>query len=263
MKTLPVAIFTHDRTACAMAVVDSLIRNLRCGERRIEWILCDDRSKPGHVAAVVDVFRRAGIEPTVHLNNDGRTGLGAAMNKGIVDAFGRSHECLRIEDDWLLKRPLDLGDWVEDMDKLSIGSLRLGMMFRKPHELLRYADGLLRVVSDMHRTYTFNNQVAVVTDTVYDLCGLYKENVPPAEVERDMAIKYNRITSKCKASPWVCWPDGWATNRYYDDTLPFAHVGLSTIGHGYKIPAKYKELNDPALDLDIRKRYLPQGARAS
>ena len=136
MRTLPVAIFTHDRTACAMAVVDSLIRNLRCGERRIEWILCDDRSKPGHVAAVVDVFRRAGIEPTVHLNNDGRTGLGAAMNKGLVDAFGRSHECLRIEDDWLLKRPLDLGDWVEDMDKLSIGSLRLGMMFRKPHELL-------------------------------------------------------------------------------------------------------------------------------
>lgn len=255
MRILPVAVFTHDRTACACACVDAMIRNLRCGDRRIEWILCDDRSKPGHVEAILDVFHRYGIDPSVHLNNDGRTGLGASMNKGLVDAFGRSHECLRTEDDWLLKRPLDIGDWVKSMDKLSIGSLRLGMMFRKPYELLKYAEGLLRVVSDPSRTFTFNNQIAVVTDTVYDLCGLYEENVDPAKVERGMAIKYNMITSKCKASPWTCWPEGWATSKYYDDTLAFDHVGKSTIGHGYRIPAKYDRLNDPETDRRIRDRF--------
>lgn len=255
MKTLPVCIFTHNRTACALAVVESLLSNLFCEGRKIRYIICDDRSEPGHVEALVSKFEEVGITPSVHLNNDGRTGLGASMNKGLEDAFQSSYECLRLEDDWLLKRPLDLGRWASCMDKLSIGSVRLGMMFRKPNELLPYKEGLLRVKSEKHRTFTFNNQVALVSDQVYSLTGPYLENARAADVERDMAIKYNNVTHKCELSPYVCWPDGWDTMVYYGRKMAFDHIGVSTLGHKYKIPIKYKDLNNPVIDREIRAKF--------
>jgi hypothetical protein len=255
MKTLPVCIFTRDRTSCARACVDALLRNLSCTGYSIRYIICDDRSKPGHVPAVVDVLSRAGAAVSVHLNDGKRWGLGASMNKGLEDAFKDSHLCLRIEDDWLLKRPLDLGKWADCMDRLSIGSVRLGMMFRKPYELREFEEGLLKVKSDPGRRFTFNNQVALVSDSVYDLCGPYVENRPPNIVEREMADRYNVVTDKCNLSPWVCWPKGWATCKYYDETMAFDHIGKSTINHRYAIPAKYVALNDPELDRKVRDKF--------
>ena len=257
MRTLPVCIFTHNRTSCALSVVDALLANLRCDGRRIRYILCDDRSEPGHVEAIVDRFEKAGESPVVYRNTDGRTGLGASMNKGLEDAFQDSHECLRLEDDWLLKRPLDLGAWAKCMDRLSIGSIRLGMMFRRPYELRPYEEGLLKVKSDRSRTFTFNNQVALVSDQIYSLTGPYLENVEPKVVERTMAERFNEITHKCELSPFVCWPAGWETMSYYGERMAFDHIGESTIGHRYRIPDRYRKLNDPELDRRVRERFLP------
>lgn len=255
MKTLPVCIFTHNRTACALATVEGLLTNLKCTGRQIKYIVCDDRSEPGHVNAIVERFRESGIEPVVKLNDDGHAGLGASMNKGLEEAFSCSYECLRLEDDWFLKRPLDLGVWADKMDELSIGSVRLGMMFRKPNELLPYKEGLLRVKSEKYRTFTFNNQVALVSDQVYALTGPYLENAWAPDVERDMAIKYNRVTHRCELSPYVCWPNGWETMSYYGEKMAFDHIGESTLNHKYKIPAKYGKLNDPELDRNIRAKF--------
>ena len=255
MRTLPVCIFTHNRTGVALATIEALLSNLQCTKRRIRYILCDDRSEPGHVKALVNAFEKYNIEPSVHLNDEKRWGLGASMNKGLEEAFSMSYECLRLEDDWLLKRPLDLHDWVESMDELSIGSVRLGMMFREKHELLPFANGLLRVKSDPGRTYTFNNQIALVSDAVYSLTGSYLENADPQKVEYDMAVKYNRITSNCNATPYVCWPEGWETKTYYGRNMAFDHIGASTLGHKFKVPVKYLDVNRPEIDGAIRARF--------
>ena len=254
MKELPICIFTKNRTSCATATVEALIKNLKCNTRQFRYILCDDMSKNGHVDAILSVFHKNNIEPTVFINTVDRHGLGASMNNGITEALNHSDEFLRLEDDWLLKKPLDISDYAENMSELSIGSIRLGMMFRSSHELIPFTKDLYRVRSDIKKIYTFNNQIALCSKTVYELCGKYVENVSPEKVERDMAEKYNRVSSNCKMPPWVCWPNGWATNKYYDQTLPFAHIGVSTLGHNYNIPSMYMYLNSPKRDEELREK---------
>ena len=254
-KDFPVCFFTKDRTACACACASAIVRNLTCGDRHVRYVVCDDGSRPGHLDAVYGAMLKAGAAPGdihVHTNTKERHGLGASMNRGLEDAFETSYECLRMEDDWLLKRPLDVGVWADCMDRLSIGSVRLGMMFRAPQELVPLTDDLYKLRSWKNRRFSFNNQVAIVTDAVYQLLGRYPENVSPVEVECHMADRYNAVTDKCLTTPYVCWPRAWATNKFYDATMPFAHVGVSTIKHKYKIPASYAHLNNPREDQRLR-----------
>ena len=246
MKTLPVCIFTHNRTKVACATVDALINHLKCSGRDLRWILCDDLSNHGHVGTLLAEFRNRGIEPSVHRNDSARHGLGASMNRGLDDAFSTSPLCFRIEDDWLLKRDLDVSGWVEAMERLPIASVRLGMMFRTPQELLPMdvAAGLWRLRSTARRIYDFNNQVAIVARSFHEKAGGYPENVDPQKAELYMAKKYMEISSRGAHPPFVCWPKGMATNVHYHDTLPFDHCGESSIGHKYwKIPPKYASIN--------------------
>jgi len=269
---LPVVFLTHDRTTVAMECLKSLARNLYCKDRRIVWLICSDRSSPGHVDALFDVLEKAGVPKSscfALFTTKDRHGLGASMNNGILHALDESglgcDVCLRTEDDWLLKRPLDLTPFVDAMTKGSgtIGCIRMGMMFRDRNELVPFSDharketdGLLyRLKSNPGRTMNFNNQIALVSAAIYDLCGLYDENVRPEEVEHNMAVRYNRATSKGASSPFVCWPVGWATNKEQDDRLPFAHIGESTIGHRFEIPDRYKWLNDRAADVSARRMF--------
>ena len=168
------------------------------------------------------------------------------MNRRLVDAFSTSPVCLRMEDDWLLKRDLDLGEWAGGMRAWGVGSVRLGMMFRERDELLPFGHGLLRVRSRPNRVMTFNNQIALVSEDVYLRCGTaYPENVPPHVVERTMADAYNRTTGRCSSPPWTCWPEGWDTMAYYGGGMAFDHIGRSTIGHKcYRIPARYDGLQE-------------------
>ena len=246
MRTLPVAIFTHNRTKVACAVVNSLLDHLKCPGWRIRYIVCDDLSRPGHVDELVKAFTDRGVEPSVHLNDEKRHGLGASMNKGLEDAFDTSRVCLRTEDDWLLKRDLDISDWANVMDKMSIGSIRLGMLFRFPDELVPIGHGLLKVKSRPKRRMTMNNQIALVTDALYDVCGrAYPENVAPNVVERTMADAYSEATDNGHLTPWTCWPEGWETRSYRGPNMAFEHIGASTLGHDcYPVPPQYLHLQD-------------------
>lgn len=260
---LPVCIFTKNRTGCACATVGSVLENLSCSGRNIRWILCDDQSVPGHVEAVLQVFRRHGVKPSVHRTTEARHGLGASMNMGLEDAFSNADKCLRMEDDWLLKRPLDLGPWVAKMDRLGIGSLRLGMMFRKRHELKPFPgpDGdLLRVCSAYRQLFTFNNQLALVTREMHGLIGAYPENAPPPAVEKHGGNVYNRATEFGARPPYVAWPATWETQVYYGDNMAFAHIGVSISGHKsmYWIPERYRGYNVPARDEELRRDALQE-----
>lgn len=256
MNTLPVVLFTKNRTACACATVESLLANFSATGWSLRHVVCDDQSVPGHLEAVLRVYRAHGIEPSVHVTTPQRFGLGASMNMGLEDAFSDSDRCFRLEDDWLLTRPLDIGPLVDRMDGLDIGLLRLGMLFRMPSELVRVPEcrELLIVKSKQYQAFTFNNQLGVVMRKVHELAGMYRENCKPSMSERSMGNVYNRVTRYGTRPPYVAWPTGWATFRHYDPTLPFAHIGVSIAGHKklYKIPEKYLKYNDPALDSRLR-----------
>ena len=252
MRTLPVAIFTHNRTKIACATVNALMDHLKCGDAEIRYILCDDMSRPGHVETVVREFEKRGITPTVHLNDPKRHGLGASMNRGLEDAFDTAGVCLRMEDDWLLKRDLDVGEWASCMYRESIGAIRLGLMFRGADTMTPIAHGLMKLKPVFPKKHmSFNNQVALVTEQIYEVCRTaYMENVHSDVVEKTMANAYNEATNWCETSPWICWPAGWETMAYYGQNLAFDHIGLSTVGHKcYRIPQKYwglQEVQNPA-----------------
>jgi len=269
MNTLPVVLFTRNRTCCACATVEALLSHLKSTGWEQRHILCDDMSEPGHVEAVLRVYRAHGIRPSVHVTAPNRHGLGAVMNLGLQDAFSdpSATKCLRIEDDWLLKFDLDIGPWMDKMDRLRIGSLRMGMMFRKRHELVRFPNDtndvtanpdLWRIASADRQMFTFNNQVAIITREIYDLVGQYPENAKPAVVERYAAQKYNMKTDYGSKPPFVAWPVGWETQVHYGDHIAFAHIGVSISGHQhlYHIPQKYMGYNDHEKDKTLRERAL-------
>lgn len=265
MNTLPVVLFTKNRTTCACATVEALLSHLKSTGWKQRHILCDDQSEPGHVEAVLRVYRSHGVEPAVHVTTPRRWGLGASMNLGLHDAFSDPSvtKCLRLEDDWMLKRDLDVGPWLDRMDRLQIGSLRMGMMFRRRHELMRFPNDtnevtenpdLWRICSAEHQMFTFNNQIAIISRKIYDLVGSYPENARPVVVERYAAQKYNAKTDYGSKPPFVAWPVGWDTMAHYGEGLAFAHIGISISGHTelYHIPQKYMGYNDPEKDKSLR-----------
>ena len=243
MKPLPICFFTHKRTKLARYVIRSLKDNLSADGYVPAFILCHDGSCKEHV----DALRDEAGDWLYAVTDSERRGLGASMNLGIEKALSISDVFLRMEDDWILQRPLEVGPWADFMKKDSVGVIRMGMMFRDHDELEPYGPkelGLLRMRPHPNRTYNVNNQVALIHEQVHHLCGKYRENCTAQASERDFADKFNMVTSNCVASPWVCWPKGWATKTYDAKSLGFVHAGKSTLGHSqYSVPERYKWLN--------------------
>lgn len=244
MNPLPICLFTKNRTKLACFVIDQLRENLSADGYFPALIICDDGSPSGHMESLCS---HAGDWLYQTTNVMGR-GLGASMNAGLQIAFQMSPVALRMEDDWVLQKPLEIGPWVDLMKEDSIGSLRMGMMFRDPDELVPYGDrkyGLLRMRPKKGRTYNVNNQIALVHEQMYDLVGPYKEGLAPQMCERDFAVRFNKETQNCLCSPWVCWPEGWATKTYDHPSMAFIHAGKSTLGHHqYTVPERYRKYND-------------------
>lgn len=245
MKTLPVCIFTKNRTGIAELSVSKVRENLSCSGRRIHLVLCDDGSRPGHLDRLE---KAAGGIPVTTANVHGR-GLGASMNTGLCIGYSMSDVVLRMEDDWILEKPLDIGRWADmmDSDSSQVGVVRMGMMFREPDELVRFGDpslGLLRMRPRPGRTYNVNNQVALVHRQVYELCGMYREDLDPQGMEKDFGDRFNRETDNCSLTPYVCWPAGWATKIYDHPSMYFIHAGRSTLGHDhFTVPERYRKYN--------------------
>lgn len=243
MKILPVCFFTHSdaRTSLASLSLSRLRENLSAKGYSPRIVLCHDGSSERHSSAL----REAAGDWLAGETDSGGRGLGASMNLGIRKALSMSDVFLRTEDDWVLERPLDVGPWVDFMKEDSVGAIRMGMMFREPDELRPYGPeelGLLRMRPRPYRKYNFNNQVALVHEMVHDLVGMYDERLPPQACEGDFATRFNAVTSKCQASPWVCWPKGWATKTYDDPSMAFIHAGKSTLGHRqYTVPERYRK----------------------
>ncbi len=244
MKPLPIVFFTKNRTAIAELAMAAVTRNLKCGERPLHAIVCDDGSEPGHLQRV----ERASAIPVTTINVHGR-GLSASMNAGLALGYSMSDTVLRMEDDWILEKPVDVGKGVDhvESDAGQVGAVRLGMMFRDTTELLPLSDkslGLLRLKSRPKRIFNLNNQVALVHQSVYQMIGLYREDLAPQDSEYELAMRFNKATEKGELTPYVCWPCGWATNAYDSPSLFFIHAGKSTLGHKqFTVPERYAKYN--------------------
>lgn len=257
---LTVMVTTHDRTDTCIATIGSLVQHLKYPD--IRWVLCDDRSGPGHVAKVMDEFAKLGVEDVrICRTNDTAWGLGASMNNGLRMAFDTSPVVLTTEDDWMLERDLDVSEWVDFlMDHEEAAMVRMGMGFFRRHNVRLAPDShglsVLMPPKTGQTVWVVNNQVGLRHRRMYDAIGLYAENCHPDVSESNFNTRYRKATGNyLKPMLRVYWPDSFTTETQHAPGLPFYHYGKSTCGHRFDT-GKYVEPPKPRSEMQVE----PSGA---
>ena len=237
-----VVFITKDRTRVARETVRFLVRNLRYAGR-LRWCVCDDGSLPGHVGSIRDVLLFSGVSADdvfISLPEEGSSGLGASMNRGLRHAFSYGDVAFTVEDDWILEKRLDITRFVDIlMSDGSAGMVRLGT-YINAGPLRRYDDELSVVTGSARAPYVFVHQVALRHRRAYVALGWYPENCPGGRTELEMATRYNQkfrygLSGECKVLIPNCIERGVSDGP----GLPFIHVGQSLLGHVYSVPTRY------------------------
>jgi len=90
--------------------------------------IADDGSPPGYTDALAKVASKAGA-PCATVTNSARGGYGANVNLASQVTHSLADYVFMLEDDWELLHPLDLGEYIEDMEALpDVGCIRLGYL---------------------------------------------------------------------------------------------------------------------------------------
>lgn len=200
-----------DRLNLCIKTLRSLLYNL--SYENINWIIIDDSTidvSNENASRIHDEFLDVGILSYTYLHNE-RAGIGVAKNYALEVAFEQSPYVLLLEDDWLLKQPLDLEPYVRILQEdTNVGMIRFGYLGSE-HETLeaRYRRGLpdmpwftfweLKRGSDV---YVYSGQVSLRHKRFYDTVGLHKKNDTPGEEELDMCKRYNATEN----APVILWP---------------------------------------------------------
>ena len=257
LPELAVLFITRNRTATACFVLESLLRNLRYSGRT-RYVICDDRSYPGHVEALEGVFGKNKFSDfAVCRTNATRWGIGASMNNGLHEAFRTTDVVLTIEDDWLCRNPFDITPFVRAVLEPCVAGIRFGSLDDRDVVLKPTAyDGLSMIerrskTYDIEKGWVFNNQVMLRHKRVFDEIGFYDECATPNDAEYKMKDRFNeRFESSTADRLLVLWPDFLRHNSL--EAGVFEHIGKSTINHGYSSPLEFDHLNDPDTNTKLR-----------
>lgn len=241
LPIVSVVLFTHDRTKVAIETIRSLVKNL--DYPKLNWIVSDDRSEPGHVEELVSFFGLLGIVPAVCRTNQSRWGLGASMNNGLKEAFKTSDFALRCEDDWILEKKLDLRKHIQTMlAHEEVVGVRLGMVGSgvKVDEKRKIPGYKVLCGSAGENSWIFNNQVFLVKKKIHDAIGWYNENTTADKEEAEFKDRFNQRSDWGKKDFVVLAPSEMKWGTLDDPSLWFIHVGRSTLGHViYREPKRY------------------------
>ena len=250
-----VVFFTHERTRVAKYCLKKLVENLKY--EKLRWVLSDDRSHEGHVEELLEVLKSHGIEDVaVCRTSESRHGLGASMNNGLKEAFKTSEVVLRVEDDWLLEKPLDLKRHVETLMKNQrVAGIRIGMVGGGvDEERGRLYPGYKTLCGGNVKSWLFVNQVFLVHKRVHDALGWYSEDGNADKVEVDFKERYNKYSSNGHQRMFVLVPREMKWRTFDDPSLWFIHVGRSMLGHAiYRPPKRYEWLYNSPEDIAERK----------
>lgn len=262
-KPVSVVIFTHNRTNVARETLKSLFRNLKySGE--LNWILTDDRSTSEHLIAMREVFSEANVKYDLCQTIATRFGLGASMNIGLQKAFEKSDIALRVEDDWLLEKELQLDRFVKTLEEnRNVAGIRMGMIgggVNTDSNLFKDKN-YKPLIGPNDAAWLFVNQVAIVHKRIHDALGWYKENVSADKSEEDFRTRFNKVTNNGRENWLLLAPSEMKWRTFDDPSLWFIHIGRSTLGHTiYREPKRYGWIYDENL---YRSRRLQESANTS
>ena len=246
MKVLPICFYGHRRRKLAVLVLQRLKQYLKFTGYKPVLIF----GNCGHDEEYVKTVQEAAgdwLYMTIQGEEweDIHNGLNDAMNKTLKEAFKLSPVVLRLEDDWVLEKELDIGPWcdlLQEDDKVC--GVRLGQIQIDPECVKPYRPDLgLDWLDYMpNARYPINHQCFLVHKRLYDLVGWYREDMSIDEAEFSFGRRFRILTHNFKDGPKVLWPHGQPVDLDESPARFFVHAGGSTLGHtcfDRGVPEKY------------------------
>ena len=244
-QVLPICFFGHRRKTLARFTIQKLKENLKTTGYTPRFIFGNCGKDDSYRQSVIDSIKEIYGPKALHKVFDCpgvegiHNGLNAAMNACLIEAWTLNDVALRLEDDWVLQKPLDIGPWLDLMKTDNLAMIRLGQIGIEPDKVKPYREdlGLDWLDYAPNARYPINHQVGIVHKRLYDLVGYYSEQMSIDEAEFDYGRKY-RVKCKNftdKTKPIVLWPHGQPLTIDPDERRFFIHGGYSSpaLGHDY------------------------------
>lgn len=214
LPTITIILLTYRRTDYALRTIAAARQHLRyAGELR--WYVADDGSEPAHVDTVM-----AAAAPLYGWHTV-RRGYGGNANAAWREADGLGPLSLWLEDDWVLRAPLDLTPYARLLlERDEVGLVRLGILNLDVRGRTWGHDGRLYWTLDHtpHHdgTPVFTGHPSLRHTRYRDVYGWYPEGLTPGDTELSYAYQY-RIGPP--SGPAIVWPAS------YPEWGLFDHIG--------------------------------------
>lgn len=248
-QTLPICLFGHRRKALARVTIEHLKKNLKTTGYTPKFIFGNCGQDPEYRSKVIEAIKEFYGPKALHKVFDcpGVEGIGnglnAAMNACLKEAWTLNDVCFRLEDDWVLQKPLDIGPWLDLMKRDNLAMIRLGQISIEPNRVKPYTQDLDWIDYAPNARYPINHQVGIIHKRLHDLVGYYNEDMSIDECEFGFGRRFRVATKNFTSpnTPKVLWPHGqpilMANNSNLDENNGryFIHAGISSpaLQHDY------------------------------
>lgn len=214
-EPIVVILQTWERTECALRTIAAAREFLSYPDLR--WYVADDGSRAEHVAAVMGALDGAQVIG----GHSERLGYGATANKAIRAAEEASALLLFLEDDWELRRPLDLWQYAALlMESHEIGMVRLGVLNLDIRGRTWAHSGHVYWKLDkephIEGTPVFTGHPSLRHRRYRQAYGDYPEGLTPGDTELAYAYQF-RLGSQ--DAPAIVWPADYPAQGYW------GHIG--------------------------------------
>lgn len=195
----------------------------------IHYIVTDDSEKDiydTHYYRIASIF--IGEDISYQMINTNRQGVGFAKNNALRQAFKDSPYVLLMEDDWLLKDPMNLLPHIEVLrDNEEVGMIRFG--FLGGNMVATHTDyGFPKTYWTLHHQsghYVYSGQVSLRHQRFYKKMGYHVERngdgnpVQAGQEEDEFCHRYNNTANP----PTILWPCQYGSML---NCGPFLNIGL-------------------------------------
>lgn len=188
--------------------------------------IADDGSAEGHVERLRDIAGGYATVGTVGATNAGRRGYGHSYNLATQAVHPHGGACVVLEDDWLLKRPLDLEPLVETLASPAIDCIRLGYVGFTQQlrgEFVHTPAGPMVQLDPMsEEPHVAAGHARIETVEYERRVGPWPEGLAPGATEFGW-------TRRIEARTGVVWPLDLGPASQRADSL-FCHIGSVELG---------------------------------
>lgn len=210
LPVVAINLLTKNRTDCAIRTIHGILRNLKY-EGELKWFVSDNGSTGQHIGTVEKTIPNSMRLP-VFVDSVVGT-IASCWNIGLREIFKHTDYYLRLEDDMVLKAPLDITPYIKAMMLYPPFSMvRLGQMVSdldmetvsvKIPTYIGYEQDVYLVVSNKYQ-YRFSGHPAIIHKRFHEFYGYFEERYPmtAGELELDMDEKVHRAARPMIVFPW-------------------------------------------------------------